>query len=181
MFSIITQIIGLLAMSVSVLSFQKKTQKEIVILQSISTVLWCSHFLMLGAYTGSMLNLIAATRNLLLTQREKRPWTRSPLVVLLVAFASCLVYALSFLVFGVKPTCFNLFIEILPVIGMVATSLSVREKEAKNVRLFALISSPLWLIYNVMNHSIGGSITETFSIASIVIAYLRLDRKKERS
>lgn len=174
------QAIGLVATSATIFSFQQKTQKRIVTLQCIASSLWTIHFLMLGAYTGGLLNLIAATRDMLLIRSNKRSWTRGPLLVLLVCLASLGVYALSFTVFALKPAPTSMIIELLPVLGMLAHSLAMREKEAKRVRMLALISAPLWLIYNFFNRSIGGVITETFSIISIIVGYLRLDRSKKQ-
>ena len=47
------------------------------------------------------------------------------------------------------------------------------------IRKYALISSPLWLIYNIANFSIGAIICEVLSLCSILVGMLRLDRKSQ--
>lgn len=174
----IAQLIGIAATVITILSFQQKRQKGIVFFQATSSALWCVHFLMIGAYTGGILNLVATVRNLIMTKRDKYKWTGSPLFVVLMTVLALGVYVLSFTVFKVPATRTNLVLELLPALGIVVTTLAFREKEAKKVRLMSLLNSPLWLVYNACNRSIGGVITETFCLISIGIGYLRHDRKK---
>ncbi len=59
---------------------------------------------------------------------------------------------------------------------MITTTFAFRQKEGKRVRLLSLLNSPLWLVYNALNESIGGAITEVFCLISIGIGYIRHDR-----
>jgi hypothetical protein len=47
------------------------------------------------------------------------------------------------------------------------------------VRVLSLFSSPLWLIYNACNGSIGGFISDSLSIISIFVGMYKHDRKKK--
>ena len=62
---------------------------------------------------------------------------------------------------------------------MVATNVSLRMTEAKHIRLLAYISSPSWLIYNIITASIGATITEIIALISVTIGIIRLDVKKK--
>jgi hypothetical protein len=70
-------------------------------------------------------------------------------------------------------------VELLPTLGNVVTTFSTRMENAKLVRRYSLIASPLWLTYNIINFSLGGAITEIFCIISIFVAMIRLDFKKK--
>ncbi len=178
MTELIAQILGILAMIVVFFSFQQKTQKHIAVLQFVSSSLWTVHFFLLGAYTGCILNIIAVIRDAIFMQRNKHKWA-AHIGWLIGTVALCFgVYVLTFTVFDKEPTVPNLILELLPVIGMAASTTALRQKEARHVRLFALISAPLWLIYDAVNHSLGGTVTEIISIISIGIGMFRLDRKK---
>ena len=48
MYDIITQLVGIGATVLTILSFQAKTQKGLMMIQSVSTILWTVHFFMLG-------------------------------------------------------------------------------------------------------------------------------------
>ena len=175
---VVTQIIGIVAAFFSVMSFQQKTQKKIVAMQLIASSFWTLHFFRLGAYTGCFLNLIAATRDVVFHRREKK-WAASPIWIYVVGIASAGVCLLSFTLFDVEFSFERLVIELLPVLGMIASTIAMRLKEASKVRLFSFISSPLWLIYNIINASLGGIVTESISIISIIIGILRLDIKRK--
>ena len=158
------QLIGIVASAVAILSFQNKTQKKIVLFQLASTTLFCIHFTMLGAYSGAILNAVAAVRSLVFSQKEKK-WAQSR--VWLVVFAAASV-AVGVLTGGGEG-----WLCVLPVVGMLFTTAAFWIEDAEKVRWVALPSSPCWLIYNVIHGSIAGVITESFAMGSILVAQLR--------
>ena len=140
---------------------------------------WFIHYLMIGAYTGGLLNIVSLTKNILLSKRDKWKWLGSVWFTVGVSVLSFAVYIVSFTVFNPSPTIDVMLVELLPVGAMIVSTLALQNRDAKKVRLLSLICSPMWLTYNAVNGSIGGIITECFSIVSIIIAFLRLDRKKK--
>ena len=169
------QILGFIAFIVATISFQGKQQRTIMIMQSVSTAVFAINLYLLGAYTGMMLNIVGCIRSILYTFRNKYDWIGSFYVasVFFVASIICATY-----------TGFNGegFRAMLPLAGMILTTLASREKEASKVRLFTLLNSPFWLVYNatIKPPSIGGIFTEIFVMSSIVIGMIRLDRKKQK-
>jgi len=69
----------------------------------------------------------------------------------------------------------NAIVEILPVIGMTATTFAFRCETAKATRMLGLVSSPAWLVYNIVNLAIGAICCEVFSLISIIVGLIRLD------
>lgn len=175
LFDLIAQIIGILAMMFNILSYQQKTRTRAIAFQLGGALLFAVNFLMLGAIVGGILNAVAAIRAVVFLNRDKLQANRiSWLVGFIAVYAAS--YALTFTVFGKEPSALNLLIEILPVIGMTATTISFRLSDAKAIRRYGLISSPCWLIYNIANFSIGAILCEVLSLGSIIIGMLRLDR-----
>lgn len=177
---IIAQIISIIAMAIALLSFQQKTQKRIVLMQFCSSSLFVIHFFMIGAITGCLLNAIGIVRAFIYSKKGQK-WADHILWPVLFVVAFFGVYALNFTVLGLEPTLGNLLLELLPTLGMVATTVSFRMEKASRVRIFSLISAPLWLTYNAFNLSIGGILTEVFSLISILIGILRLDIRRKKS
>ncbi len=177
-YKIIAQIIGIVAMTLNILSYQRKNQRDIIITQFFGSGLFVINFLMLGAITGGIINFLAVLRAIVFSNKEK---FRADKVIWVYGFigAFLLTYASTFLVFDKEPTPFNLVIEFLPIIGIIASTVSFYMKDGKAVRRLALISSPSWLIYNITQAAIGGIICEAVSLVSIIIGMLRHDRKKE--
>lgn len=177
MYNAVVQAVGVVAMAFNIFSYQRKTQVQIITLQFIGSILFAVHFFMQGAYTGATLNAIGIVRAFAFMNKEKLktdgiPW----LIGFCATYAAS--YALTFTVFGKPFTAVNALVEILPVVGMVLTTLSFRAKTAASTRRLCLVNSPLWLAYNVVNLSVGGICCEAFGFVSIIVGILRYDRVK---
>lgn len=172
----IAQAVGIVAMTFNILSFQQKTPGKVITFQFFGSVLFALNYLLMGALVGMCMNIVGIMRAVVYGNREK---FRADRLFWLVFFTSLYVlsYILSFTVFGIDFTVKNAVIELLPVIGMTATTISFRLQNAATIRKFGFISSPCWLTYNIVNVAIGGAICEIFSLCSIVIGLFRYDLK----
>ncbi len=176
---IIAQAVGIVAMAFNILSYQQKKQKGVIAFQLVGGALFAVNFLLLGAWVGGILNIIAAIRAVIFLNKEKLRADR-PVWFIGFTLTYITVYLLSFAVFGTKPSLYTFIIELLPVIGMVATTVGFSLKKAADVRKCGLVSSPSWLIYNISNFSLGAIICETLSLISIITGMIRLDFKKTK-
>ncbi len=167
---IIAQTLGIFGFILSIISFQQNTHRRIVLMQLLANICFMSHYFLLGpdTYTASLLNAIGAARSLVYCFKEKK-WASSNLWI--VGFSILCVIVSIFT--WVSP------LSILPTVAMVLTTVAFGIKSPKLVRLVAFPSSPLWLIYNLINSSLGGALTEIFNMISIFIGFLRFDRKKK--
>ena len=173
---IIAQIIGILAMLFNILSYQGKKQKTVIALQLIGGALFAINFLMLGALVGGILNILATIRAVVFLFKEKLKADRLPWLISFIT-AYIAVYVLNFTLFGKEPTAFNLIVEVLPVIGMLALNIGFMLKNASDVRKCGLVSSPAWLIYNIIVGSWGAIACEALTLISIFVGMLRYDNK----
>lgn len=176
---IIAQIIGIMAMLFNILSYQGKKQSTVICLQLIGGLLFALNFFMLGATIGAILNVVAVLRAIIFLfkdklKAEKLLWFLGFIAVYIA------VYVLNFTVLGKEPTAFNLLIELLPVIGMIALNVGFRLKKASSIRKCGLVSSPAWLIYNIAVWSLGAIICEAVTLVSIFIGILRHDVKHKK-
>lgn len=180
---IIAQIIGAIAMCFGVSSFQIKKARTLVIVCSTGSFIWSIHFLLLGLTTGQFIgcfmNILCVVRGVIFAQKEKHAWARSKSWYYIFSVAFILFYALEFLFFGVEASTRNLILEILPVIACITGTISMGMKSSKLIRVTYFTSSPLWLVYDAIAGSVGGTLTEIFCMTSIVIGMIRLDRKKK--
>ena len=170
------QAISIVAMVCNILSFQQKRQSYLITLQLIGGVLFAASFFMLGAVVGGILNIVGTVRAVIFLL-EKKLHTSHPawLVGFIVLYA--VLYVLSFTVFGVEPTLISFVIELLPIIGMTASTIGFMRANSRAVRRLGLISSPAWLTYNIYYTSSGAIICEVISLCSIFIGMYRHDRK----
>lgn len=174
---VFAQAIGIAAMFFNIISYQCKRPKGIIGLQLFGTLLFSISFLLLDAYVGALLNGLAAIRALLFLKKDTLHTDGNGF---LAAFGVAYIaaYVLNFTIFGKEPTAINFLIEILPVIAMFATHLAYRMDATGKIRRICIISSVSWLIYNLYALAIGAILCEIFSLISIVIAMLRLDKKE---
>ncbi len=170
------QVIGVIAMAFNILSYQAKNSKTIITFQLFGTMLFSVNFFLIGAYVGAMLNVLGMLRALAFAFKDKWKLNKTLLTIIFCAlFIS--TYPIVFTVFNKPFTVFNAIIEVLPVISMLLSTFAYG-MEAKKFRIFALIFSPLWLVYNVVVLSIGGIICEALCIISAIIALIRYKRKE---
>lgn len=174
---IIAQIFGILGMLMNVISYQGKKQKHIFIMQFFGSLLFAINMYMLQAYTGAILNTIGIIRAITYVNKNKIKSIKIVNAIFIVIYL--LSYLATFVLFDKAVTLANLLLEILPVVAMIATTISFSLPTSASIRKFAFISSPAWLIYNCFNLAIGGIICEIFSLISIVTAMIRLDMRKD--
>lgn len=177
---IIAQIIGIFGMAANIWSYQLKNKTSVLIFQLCGAALFTVNFLLLGAITGAIMNMINVALSLVFVYKEK---THADHIAWAIGFAAAYVasYILTFAVFGKEPTLTNLITEFFPLIGTITTIISYKMTGAKAIRRLGFIRSPAWLAYDILVFSIGGILCEVFTLISIVIGTIRLDRKKQEN
>ena len=176
-YTIIAQAIGIIAMAFNTLSYQQRTRKGAIACQLFGGLLFSINFFMLGAIIGCILNAMAVIRAIVFLNKEKLH-ADHPIWLAGFSVAYIIPYVLTFTVLGKEPTALNFIIEFLPVVAMIASTISFRLTDAKSIRRYGLIASPSWLIYNIANFAIGAIICEVLSLGSIIVGMIRLDRKR---
>lgn len=169
MLETIGQIVGFVAMGIIVISYQQKTHKNILVFQMVSGLLFTAHYVLIGAYTGAIMNLVGAFRSLVYSNRGSKKWA-TPLIW-------PILFSVAFLISGIL-TWENSF-SVFPLIAMITSSVVLWIEKPKVNRMLSLPTSTCWLIYNIKTQSIPGIATEIFVLASIIIGILRLDIKKK--
>ncbi len=167
---IIGQIVGFIAMAIIVISYQQKTHKNILLFQMVSGLLFTVHFLLLGAYTGAIMNLLGALRSLVYSNREKK-FTSSVIWPIL--------FTIGFAVSGILT--WDGWISVVPLIAMIMSSIVLWIENPKINRALSIPTSTCWLVYNIKitEPSYAGIATEIFVLTSIIIGIIRLDIKKK--
>ena len=170
------QIISIVAMVCIIFSFQQKKQSYLIAMQIVGGARFSASYFMLGAVVGGVLNVVAAVRAVIFLFSAKLK-TSHPAWLCGFIGLYILLYALTFTVFGVEPTPIAFVVELLPIIGMTASTIGFVLASSKAVRRLGLVSSPAWLTYNIYYRSVGAVICEVISLFSIFIGMYRHDRK----
>ncbi|MGM9551045.1 MAG: YgjV family protein [Clostridia bacterium] len=162
MYALVAQGLGIVAMICSVMSFQLDTKKKIIIMQIVTSIIFATHYFMIGAITAAVVNMIAILRNGVFYKKN------TPFTVTLF----CIIMAGSALLSWQGP------ISLLMCVGMIFNTLAVAAKMPVDTRKRILISSPFVLIYNIFVFSIGGIINESAVIIITTVTLIKELRKK---
>ncbi len=166
---ILAQLLGFLGFIAGVIVFQSNHRQKMLFLKILASVLWMAHFALLGAWTGAAMNFIGAGRNYVFKQRINKPWADNKFWL----FFFIIVFLLS-IIFT-----WNGVYSLFPAGGMIMGTAAFWMKNPKYIRYLTLISSPLWLIYNIRVNSYAGMVTEGFTIISVLIGIYRFDHRNQ--
>jgi len=169
MVEIIGQILGIIAVGFSVLSYQMNTSRSLLFVQTAASGIFCIHYLMIGAYSGLAINFVAIVRNLVLASKGCKlfrwrgwPWIFAALMAVMGFVTSqgwhSILYA-----------------------GAVAiNTVCLASPSAQFVRKSILVTCPMVLVYNIIEQSVGGCINEIMAMLSAVIGIVRYVREQKK-
>ncbi len=159
---IAAQIVGIMGIALSLLSFQFSKRKSIMLAQMLANLLFALQLFMVGAITGGCLDLISFVRTLIFSNNTK-PWAKSRwwlfAFILLMIAAGIFTWKDGW--------------SILPMIGSVLSTLALWMKKEQTIRLISLGVGPCWLVYNLVVGAYTGALNEILAMISIVVGLIR--------
>ena len=165
---LIGQIIGIIAVCFSFLTYQLKTKRGILLMLSLATVLFCTHYALLSAPVGLFLNIVGIIRNLCYYHSDKKILSSKAVPVILAAIMGVL---------GILT--WEGYHSLFFIVGLMLNTLAMGYFGPQNLRKSLLLTCTLIFIYNVFNFSVGGMLNETVAIISALIGIWRDRRGKE--
>lgn len=169
MTDLISQIIGILALCVTIICYQFNDQKKILIMQIIASVLFMTNLALRDAMAGALLNIHGICRALVFYQRGRYKWADSPLWAVFFSVLAVVCAAVTWK----SP------LDILPAVGTIFTTIAYYMTDPRWIRCITLPSPPMWFVYHLSTGNIGGVLNEIFVIISIVTAMIRYDFRRE--
>ncbi|MBE6637762.1 MAG: YgjV family protein [Ruminococcaceae bacterium] len=165
---IAAQIVGLFGIACSLLSFQQKDRKRVMLFQMTASALFCIQLFMVGAITGGCIDSISFIRTVVFSQNDKK-WASSPIWLG--------VFIVAMIVTGLL-TWQNAW-SILPILGSVLSTIALWMKKSSHIRGISLFVGPCWLVYNLVHGAYTGALNEVLAMTSIMIGIFRHDLKRK--
>ena len=159
----IAQAIGFVAMGIAIYSFQAKHRVTMLAMQTVSNLLWMTHYLMLGSMSAVFANLIGTVRNVIYGFRGKYKFADSKIVPT--------ISIIVFLITGVMT--YTTPFDILPTFAMVCASIAFFIKDEKMIRYISVFIALPWLVFGIYAGSIASIVSDGSTLLSIIIAILR--------
>ena len=172
-YEIIVQGIGFIGLALNVISFQSNKHKNIVVMKTGCELSFAVQYLLMGAYTGMVLDGISAIRNVIFIKLVKKGKSTTPYIIFFSALTIACCIAVWLTAGWDGP------ISFLVIIAKVLTSIAYGMKNTAKIRALAFPSSALWCVYNSYCFSIAGILTEVFTMSSIVIAAVRFRKTRQ--
>ena len=159
----LANILSVIAMIVTIASFQMKTRGQILIFQTVGSAFFLLSFLLQNEMTAVVLNCIFLIRNMIFYFGRDKKWAGHWiwLPVLLCAVVAAGIFS------------FEKWLDLLPVVGSLFGTVAMYMKNENMMRLLKLGDSPCWLIFHCTIPNLGAIVCEVFNIVSIVVGLIR--------
>ena len=168
---LIGQILGLVIAAISFFIYYAKKRSQILLSKLATDVLNVIQQAMIGAYTGSILNVVAIFREIVFYNRTRHKWASYKLWLFLFVV---LMGASPFLTWAGP-------ISILPALGSALAVVGFYLKNPTHTRIIGIFAHGLWLIYTVVTFNVGAILQNVILITSAIIGLIRdfIDKRKE--
>ena len=163
---IIGQIIGIVAMVITAISYQVNTKKSLLFIQTLATAATCISYLFLGASSGFLLNIVCIMRNIFFYFQKEG--TKG-------IYISTSVFMAFMAVLGAFS--WQGPISLLIIIALVVNTFFLSLGKPQVLKYSILLTSSMILIYNVYVFTIGGILNESIAIASAAVGIFRFRKK----
>ena len=157
----IIQLIGFIAWLLLALSYYRKDTNHILVFQIISTILFCLHYFLLGAYSGLLICVYEVIRDYSYYRTDKDNY---------IFVGSIIVYLISAYI------TFTAWLDLFPYLASMIDGFFLTKKR-KTVVWGAIVTYTLWLIYDLYALSYSGAITDGIIIISNL--YILIFKKDE--
>lgn len=173
MILIISQIIGLAAVGLYLLSYQLKKRKQIVWTTFFSNALYVLQYILLKAFSGAVMDALCAVGSFFAGKKhipKLKPYIKW------IATANLVVIATAGVSIAIAQ---HDIVELLPVVGALLQTGGLFCEDEQNIRKFGLCGTPFWLVYNFISQAYGAALGSVLIIVSAITAMIRYRKKEE--
>ena len=171
MILIISQFIGTAAVALYLWSFQLKKRAQIVGVTCLSYIFYVTQYLMLGAFSGAVMDVLSAALAFLAGQKNAPRFRQT---AKRLSWVVCGMIAAAGLMIAVLR---QDWIELLPIAGALLQAGGLWFSKEQTIRVCGLAGAPFWLVYNFESQAYGAALGAALTVGSTVIALLRYRKK----
>lgn len=164
---IIAQIIGIIAVAAFLLSYQQKKRKNIILLNTVSRCLYILQYLLLGAYSGAVLDVLGAISSVIAGKKHTK-FIQKHTKVIFLSISFCIVLAGGLIAIANKS-----WLDLFSLTGVLLHTSAFWLSDEKIIRRVSLLGSPFWFVYNFLSRAYGSAIGDILTMCSIIIAMIR--------
>ena len=164
---IVGQGFGIVAIILGFISYQVRTQRQVLFMQTMVASVFCIHYGMIGAYTALAMNGVCILRNIVYDYRARKN-IRSKLIPIIFVVIQVIIAMWTW----------EAWYSVFVLLGIGINTYCMSFYDPQSVRKSILITCPLVLTYDVFARSVGGVIYEAIAWTSAGIGIIRYRKKK---
>lgn len=166
----IGQAVSILVAIATVVTFQFKDVKHILLGTMASNFLLAASYFFLSGFSGAWVCMLAVVQTFTMYLLDKRETSKKVRFYLLLLF--CAMYIAGTVIV------YKRWDDILSCACALVYVAAILQTSSKKFRLFSLINLSMWIVYDICNFAWVNIITHILGILSIITAMVRLDRNK---
>ena len=173
-------VLSLMGMCFTVMSFQARSKKWLLIIQTIGSTLFFTSYFFLGGIFGAIINSYYLVRNLVFMLINSKNDVKKAKAA---CISLCALYLLTYLIYTVivRPGIMADLLNALPVLASIPGTIALIETKPVRLRLWKYPDSVFWLTYNTCVLSLGGILCEIFNLTSNTISIIRFREKPKKN
>lgn len=169
---IFAQSLSIVGVIITFISYQLRTQKQIIVALTVATAVFIAHYLLLPepAYSGAALNVVCIIRNIVYNLKNNVKPLAHKSVPFILAAAMVVVGALSWTGYE----------SLIVLVALAINTIFMSIDNPQLLRKSLLLTCSMILIYNVIVFSVGGIINESIAIISAIVGLARYRKDKNQ-
>lgn len=173
---IISQVFTVISYIFLASTYHSKNRKTILILNILTQIAFTVAYILLGAWSGLAMAIVAMVRNIIFVVDENKNGKRENMNKIEISILAVLyIISITSAIFTYEG-----FFSLLPVFATMIYTYAVCQK---NIKLYKLLGIPieiLWTCYNIYIKSILGILLELIMLASCITGCIRETNKKQQ-
>lgn len=160
----IVNLFGLGAMLSLFMIYQQKTRQGILKCKLSADIFWVVHYFALGAWAGMIPNFVGIFRELVFVNRKEKKWAQTPVwagIFILINFCWGFIS-------------FENWYDIIPITASSFVTIALWLNNPKRTKIISAMASAAFLTYDIFVMSYMGIISESISIISVIIYFIKL-------
>ncbi len=166
----VAQILGIFGIAVFLLCFHVKDMKSARKVKMLVDIIWGTHYLLLGAWSGFLINVICFFREIVFLNSDKKFFSgKKGLYIFIAVNLASAAFT------------WQNFYSLLPAITACIGTYTFWQKNLRVARGLALTNNVLMFTYDIFVSSYTGLIGESLAFLSVLLAIARTRRRHKQN
>ena len=162
-YNLFIQSLAIIAVIIFILSFHRRSRKNILVMQIISLIIWSIHYFLLSAWTGTIILIINLIITFIFIFKSK---LKNNFVLYLSLSLLLIVTIISW----------EKYYSLFPFLAVSSITIAKWQNKLFNIRLISIPASIFWIIYDSFVGAYGSIIAEILIIISIIASLITYKR-----